>query len=116
MKTNARQPVGQSQTSIMTILSVAFALRLFMTFFGSRVLDASKSDLNYTDIDYNIFTDAAQLILEGRAAFNTCTSQTSFKKNKASILTRYILSSTISLCAFQVNLLMNAQHTDILRY
>lgn len=90
---NARQPVGQPQTSIVTILSVAFALRLFMTFFGSRVLDASKSDLNYTDIDYNIFTDAAQLILEGRAAFNTSASQTSFKMNKASILTRYFPSS-----------------------
>lgn len=93
MKSNARQSAGQSQTSIVTILSVAFALRLFMTFFGSRVLDASKSDLNYTDIDYNIFTDAAQLILEGRAALCTCISKTSFKKNKPLILTRYFPSS-----------------------
>lgn len=38
-----------------------------MIFFGSRVLDASNSGLNYTDIDYNIFTDAAQLILEGKS-------------------------------------------------
>lgn len=90
MKTNARQSVGKPQTSIMTILSVAFALRLFMTFFGSRVLDASKSDLNYTDIDYNIFTDAAQLILEGRVAYCTCFSYTSFKKNEPSLLKRVI--------------------------
>jgi hypothetical protein len=40
-----------------------------MIFFGSRVLDASTADLNYTDIDYNIFTDAAQFILEGELLF-----------------------------------------------
>ena len=36
-----------------------------MVFFGSRVLDTSTSGLHYTDIDYNIFTDAAQLIILG---------------------------------------------------
>ena len=51
---------------IWKILGVALAVRLFMVFFGSRVLDAADSELNYTDIDYNIFTDAAQLILNGK--------------------------------------------------
>lgn len=68
MRTIDKQSPGQSHTPISTILSVALLLRLFMTFFGSRVLDTSKSDLNYTDVDYNIFTDAAQLILEGEAS------------------------------------------------
>ena len=50
---------------IETILLVALILRIFMVFFGSRVLDVSAHDLKYTDIDYNIFTDAAQLIISG---------------------------------------------------
>ena len=58
--------------SISSILLVAFVVRVFMTFFGSRVLDASTADLNYTDIDYNIFTDAAQFILEGELMFIFC--------------------------------------------
>lgn len=53
--------------SIFFALVLAFALRVFMTFFGSRVLDSSAVNLNYTDIDYNIFTDAAQFVLEGDA-------------------------------------------------
>ena len=53
--------------SIIYALVVASALRVFMTFFGSRVLDSSAVNLNYTDIDYNIFTDAAQFVLEGDA-------------------------------------------------
>jgi hypothetical protein len=55
--------------SISSILLIAFVVRVFMIFFGSRVLDASTADLNYTDIDYNIFTDAAQFILEGELLF-----------------------------------------------
>ena len=58
-----------SGNSVFMTLVVASALRLFMTFFGSRVLDSSAVNLNYTDIDYNIFTDAAQFVLEGDVYF-----------------------------------------------
>lgn len=47
------------------ILMVALIMRIFMVFFGSRVLDISAHELKYTDIDYNIFSDAAQLIISG---------------------------------------------------
>ena len=60
-----RSPLRDSESRISNVLIVAFMLRLFMVFFGSRILDASASNLNYTDIDYNIFTDAAQLVVAG---------------------------------------------------
>lgn len=50
---------------IEPILMVALIMRIFMVFFGSRVLDISAHELKYTDIDYNIFSDAAQLIISG---------------------------------------------------
>jgi hypothetical protein len=50
----------------LNILITAFVIRLFMIFFGSRILDKSVYDLKYTDIDYNIFTDAAQLVVSGK--------------------------------------------------
>ena len=61
------------ENRIETVLLAASLIRLFMVFFGSRVLDVSGLDINYTDIDYNIFTDAAQLILAGRCS-STCSS------------------------------------------
>lgn len=51
-------------SSITFILLIGFFLRLSLTFIGSRILDKSIA-LKYTDIDYNIITDAAQLILLG---------------------------------------------------
>jgi hypothetical protein len=51
----------------------AFLIRLFMIFFGSRILDKSVYDLKYTDIDYNIFTDAAQLVVSGQSPYDRST-------------------------------------------
>ena len=70
MKSSLSIPKSDSispANSIYYALVVASTLRVFMTFFGSRVLDSSAVNLNYTDIDYNIFTDAAQFVLEGDA-------------------------------------------------
>ena len=121
MRTIDKQSPGQSHTPISTILSVALLLRLFMTFFGSRVLDTSKSDLNYTDVDYNIFTDAAQLILEGEASLCILCSaritQTSLMEERAThINALFSLHLKFPSTRSQVNLLMNALHTGILRF
>ena len=84
---------------IETILVVALILRIFMVFFGSRVLDASAHDLKYTDIDYNIFTDAAQLIISGEI-FAYWSMKFPYLLNTFAVTTQQLLIATISFNFF----------------
>lgn len=61
-----------SKIPVNTLIT-AFLIRLSMIFFGSRILDKSIYDLKYTDIDYNIFTDAAQLVVSGQSPYERST-------------------------------------------
>ena len=67
--------VSHVQTHHVVVYTIAFALilRISLIIVGEIIDDISYTGVKYTDVDYNVFTDASRLMWDGNSPYDRTT-------------------------------------------